>query len=131
MAELVPSLTLHLVELFRGPLREVRFPDADAERLGNSIDAVLAANDLVAHAEAALEAAREALVEKQKTVAQETERALAYARIYAAERPELRSALEAIPGRAPAKRAAGRPRKSTVRANAAPASSDRAVSAAE
>lgn len=133
MADLVPSLTLHLVELFRGPLREVRFPDADAERLGASIDAVLAANDLVDHAERALEAAREALIEKQKTVAQETERALAYARIYAAERPELRSALEAIPSRArvPGKRPVGRPRKSTARPAVAPASSDRAVSAAE
>lgn len=116
MADLVSSQTLHLVELFRGQLREVRFPDADAERLGASIDAVLAANDLVAHAEAALEAAREALGMKQQALVQETERTLAYARVYAADRPELQAALDAMPtSRSTAKKPVGRPRKSSPR----------------
>ena len=129
MAELVPSLTLHLVELFRGPLRDVRFPDADADRLGASVDAVLAANDLLAHAEAALAAAREALVDKQRLAAEETERTFAYARVYALTHPDVQTALDAVPSKvASGKRAVGRPRKAKVEA---PASGDRAASAAE
>lgn len=108
---LVPHATRSLLELFQGPLRDVHFPDADAERLEASIDAVTRANDAVVRAEAALAEAREALTETQRCVANETERTLAYARIYASEKPELRTALDALTTAEPARRPPGRPRK--------------------
>lgn len=108
---LIPLATRSLLELFQGPLRDVHFPDADAERLEASVDAVMRANDAVTHAEAALAEAREALAEKQRCVAHETERTLAYARIYASERPELRTALDAVTMPSTARRPVGRPRK--------------------
>jgi hypothetical protein len=107
----LPPATAHLVELFRGPLRDVRFPDADAERLGAAIDASTAAQGALADAEAAVEAARVVVAEQQRLLAQETEKTLAYARIYAAERTDLRAALDAIPTPASVRRGRGRPRK--------------------
>ena len=111
MKDLLPPLTVHLLDLFQGPLRDVRFPDADGERLGAAVEAAAAANEAVARAEAAVEAARTVLADKQRVVAQETERTLAYARVYAAERPDLRAALEAVTTRPPTRRGPGRPRK--------------------
>jgi hypothetical protein len=107
----LPLLTLQLLELFHGPLRDVRFPDADGERLGAAVAAVAVAKEALTRAEAEVEAARDALAEKQRVVAHETERALAYARVYAADRPDLRAALEAVTTRSPTRRGPGRPRK--------------------
>jgi hypothetical protein len=117
MSDLLPPLTVHLLDLFQGPLRDVRFPDADGERLGAAVEAAAGANEALARAEAAVEAARSVLVEKQRVVAQETERTLAYARVYAADRPDLRAALEAVTTRAPTRRGPGRPRKVTTAAS--------------
>jgi len=106
------TLTSQLLDLFQGPLRDVRFPDADGERLGAAVDAAVAAGEAVVRAEAALETARAALLEKERVVAHETDRALAYARVYAADRPDLRAAIEAATARpTTAKRGRGRPRK--------------------
>ena len=121
--DLLSPSTRALLELFQGPLREVRFPDADAERLDSAVDAVKTASAAVARAEAELVAAREMLAEKQRTAAQETERALAYVRVYAADRPDIRDALEALTQRPTVRR--GRPRKKDVVAN------DVSVAAAE
>lgn len=111
---LIPLATRSLLELFQGPLRDVHFPDADAERLEASVDAVMRANDVVTRAEAALAEAREVLAEKQRGVAHETERTLAYARIYASDRPELRTALDAVTTSSTPRRPVGRPRKAKV-----------------
>ena len=122
MAELLLSVTAHLLDLFQGPLRDVRFPDADGDRLAAAVEAAGAANDALARAEVAVEAARLVLTEKQRVVAQETERTLAYARIYAADRPDLRAALDAVPTpivRAPTRRGPGRPRKTASAATGA------------
>ena len=106
------TLTSQLLDLFQGPLRDVRFPDADGERLGAAVDAAVAAAEAVVRAEAALETARAALVDKERVVATETDRALAYARVYAADRPDLRAAIDAATARpVTAKRGRGRPRK--------------------
>jgi len=111
----LPPLTSHLLDLFQGPLRDVRFPDADGERLGAAVDAASAASEAVAQAEAAVDAARAVLADKQRVVAQETDRALAYARVYAADRPDLRAAIDAVTARPPTtKRGPGRPRKVTA-----------------
>ena len=143
MAELLLQATVHLLDLFQGPLRDVRFPDADGERLGAAVEAAGAANDALTRAEAAVEAARVVLTDKQRVVAQETERTLAYARIYAADRPDLRAALDAVPTsvtRAPTRRGPGRPRKTAsaptdaetgATANASPPADAPAHAAAE
>ena len=106
-------LTAHLLDLFRGPLRDVRFPDADGERLAAALASEAAAAEAVMHAEASLEAARGALADARRSVTQQTERTLAYARVYAADRPELRAALDAVPTATPTRRGPGRPRKSS------------------
>lgn len=98
MSELLPQATRTLLDLFQGPLKDVRFPDADAKRLESAVDAVKRANAALALAEAELQTAKQ-------TLAQETERTLAYARIYAVDRPELRAILDAKPVRR------GRPKK--------------------
>lgn len=130
MSELLPPLTVHLLDLFQGPLRDVRFPDADGERLAAAVEAAGAASDALARAEAAVEAARAVLSDKQRVVAQETERTLAYARIYAADRPDLRAALDAVPTRSPTRRGPGRPRKAAIVIASAEASATEADTSA-
>ena len=111
MVDLPPN-TRHLLDLFHGPLlRDVRFPDADADRLEAAIEAANVAALALAQAEVALAAARTALGEKQKLVTHETDRALAYVRVYAVDRPDLRAALDALATRPPTRRGPGRPRK--------------------
>lgn len=114
MSHTFPASTLNLIELFQGPLRDVRFPDVDGDRLGAAIEAVRAAQEAVEHAQASVEAAREILAEKERFVTQETDRALAYVRVYAADRPELLAAIEALTPRQNARRGPGRPRKSSM-----------------
>ena len=114
MPENLPAVTAHLLDLYRGPLRDIRFPDADEARLLESVDVVSDARAAVMRAELAVAAARSVLEEKERALAQETERTLAYARIYAAERPELRAALDAMPAGHAQKRTRGRPRKVTA-----------------
>ena len=114
MTENLPSLTRGLVELFEGPLRDVRFPDADLDGLTRAIDEAKNARDALIRAELALQAARQCLDDQTALIARRTERGLAYARIYAAERPELLEAVEALAGGATTaapSRPRGRPRK--------------------
>ena len=114
MTESLPSLTRGLVELFEGPLRDVRFPDADLDGLTRAIEEAKTARDALVRAELALQAARQCLEDQNALIARRTDRGLAYARIYAAERPDLREAVEALVGgatTAPPSRPRGRPRK--------------------
>lgn len=113
MTEHLPSLTRGLVELFEGPLRDVRFPDADLDGLTRAIEEAKDARDALIRAELALQAARQCLDDQTASIARRTERGLAYARIYAAERPELLEAVEALTSatNAPPARPRGRPRK--------------------
>ena len=106
---LVPPITRQLLDLFDGPLRDVRFPDADVERLSRAVEEVREVHEALVRAELAVAAAREALADKQLAVAKQTERTVAYARIYAADRPELLATIEALS--TPAPRGRGRPRK--------------------
>ncbi len=110
----IPPRTTQLLELFHGPLRDVRFPDADGERLLAAVEVAQIAHDAVARAELAVETARTALAEKERAIAQETDRALAYARVYAADRPDLRAALDMVTATIgagkPSRRGPGRPR---------------------
>ncbi|CAN5794532.1 hypothetical protein BH09MYX1_BH09MYX1_51420 [soil metagenome] len=102
-------VTERILELFAGPLKAVRFPDLDAETLTNAAAALEDARLAVTTAEASLEAARRALAEKEDLLERASERALAYARVYAIERPDLRAVIDAAAE--PARRGPGRPRK--------------------
>lgn len=139
-AEAIDPTTSALLGLFDGPLRDVRFPDVDAEVLHDLADAVRTSSARVAAARAALVAAQGALVAaEQSLVADEQallvrcQRALAYAHVFAAGNPSLRDALDAIhfapPGAAPshappveaAPRRRGRPRKHPLPEGSRPA----------
>lgn len=94
-----------LLGLFDGDLRELKFPDVDAQVLTTTARAVVAAAESVAEAEAALEAAREELQRHQDALLHKAQRALAYARVYAEEQPELLEKLALITLPRPPRRA--------------------------
>jgi hypothetical protein len=94
-----------LLELFTNSLADVRFADLDGQTLARLAAGVSTAADTVATAQATLDAAREALSERQETLLHQSQRALAYARVFA-ESDETRTAqLEAIALPRPARRA--------------------------
>ena len=85
-----------LLELFATELTEVRFPDVDGEVLDDAAAAVREKAELVAKAQAALDAARLALHESQDVLLQKGQRALAYARVFSEDNAELSAKLEGI-----------------------------------
>ncbi|MCP3099140.1 hypothetical protein LZ198_09695 [Myxococcus sp. K15C18031901] len=85
-----------LLELFTTDLAEVRFPDMNGDVLDEAAAQVRAKAEAVAKAQGALEAARQALQESQDALAQKGQRALAYARVFSEENPELSAKLDAI-----------------------------------
>jgi hypothetical protein len=72
-----------VLELFQGPLADVRFADVDAAGLANLAAAVDSAASEVAQQEAQLAALRQTLVDRQDALLLLTQRAVAYARVYA------------------------------------------------
>lgn len=96
-----------LLDLFDGPLREVRFPDADGQSLASAAADAEAARAAVDAAERALAEAKAALEGAQRTLDQKAQRSLAYARVYAVDKPELQAALDAVPGKASKRASAG------------------------
>lgn len=72
-----------VLELFQGPLADVRFADVDAAGLANLAAAVDSAATEVAQQEAQLAELRQALVERQDALLLLAQRAVAYARVYA------------------------------------------------
>lgn len=126
-----PFVAVALLDLFEGPLRGVRFPEADGETIAAAADEVRKAQVALAAAQASLEAARAALTEREGELRKRATRALAYARIYAADRPDLLEAIDAVSSKKGArdapKRPRGRPRKQPS-AEAAPATPAHAVS---
>jgi hypothetical protein len=74
---------LAVLELFATDLRSVPFPDVDHTSLAAAHEAVQAALNEVAEAEAMLEAAHQALLARQEELAHKAIRGLAYAKIYA------------------------------------------------
>jgi len=110
ITQLPRSLAQDLLDLFAGPLRDVRFPDADGPRLSGAVEAERAAVGAVEEAEAALVAARADLAACARNVAAEAERALAYARVYAIDHPEVATAIGTLAA-ARTGRGPGRPRK--------------------
>ncbi len=85
-----------LLDLFTTSLADVRFADLDGQTLARLASSVAAAAETVAAAQAALDAAREALTERQDTLLHQSQRALAYARVFAESDDALTAQLDAI-----------------------------------
>jgi len=94
-----------LLDLFTTSLADVRFADLDGQTLARLAAGVSAAADTVAAAQSALDAARETLNERQETLLHQSQRALAYARVFAESDDALTAQLEAIALPRPARRA--------------------------
>src|SRR4051794_35388508 len=116
----LPEPVEKLIEVFTQNLAGVQFPGADTAVLEQAAEATRAAADRLAEAEAVVDAARTALHEAEAELIHKAQRALAYARIYAGEKPALAALLDPIvlrrDGAADANLAAeprkrGRPRK--------------------
>jgi hypothetical protein len=116
MTNPIPAPTQHLLDLFDGPLRDVRFPDADVERLTQSVAEIHSAHEALVRAQREVDAAQQRLLEAQDSAGKQTDRTLAYVRIYATDKPELLAAL----GDVTARRGRGRPRKGSVATPVAP-----------
>lgn len=85
-----------LLQLFTTELAEVRFPEIDAASLSAHHLAVDEATLALEEAEQALARASATLADRKLALSQHSKRALAYVKIYAEERPELREQLESL-----------------------------------
>jgi len=115
-ASSIASSVEALIELFRGQLAEVRFPDVDADTLEEAASGVTAAADSVERARAALERAAEALRGEQRALREHARLAYRYAKVFATGNDELSAALDSIslddpPAAKPKKRRGRKPKK--------------------
>ena len=85
-----------LVALFAEDLPDVLFPEVDAQMLASLVRTVEARADTLAQAEADLAAARQAHAEAHVELTQAAEKGLGYARVFAADNPELSAKLAEI-----------------------------------
>ena len=92
----VPSSLQAVLELFDGELSHLKFPDLDHAVLQAAAERVEEQAAMVRQAEATLLAMREALQDNLETLQHKCQRALAYARVYAEDSPELLSKLETV-----------------------------------
>jgi hypothetical protein len=95
MDAIAPSIQ-SLLDLFTTALVEVRFADVNAQTLARAVADVEAASEVVTTAQSALDDARQALQERQETLLQHAQRAVAYARVYAESDEALSARLGAI-----------------------------------
>lgn len=91
-----PDAVQAVLELFKGPLAEVRFADVDAQGLENAAALVERAAAAVQERETELAALRVSLNEQQEALLSLAQRALAYARVYAESDEALAARLSAI-----------------------------------
>ncbi|WP_394843373.1 hypothetical protein LZC95_40785 [Pendulispora brunnea] len=103
---MLPFPVQSLLEIFNNELADVRFGDMDAKGLADLAAEVEAASHNVITAQAAVDAAKAKLTERQEAMILQAQRALAYARIYAETNEPLRARLDAIALPKLAKRAA-------------------------
>lgn len=121
----IPTEARAALELFGQELREVRFPDLDGALLEACAQEVRDAQLEVECIEAALEQARAVVRERAQVLALKAQRALSYARIFAADNEELSTRIAELDGQArpapsssnaePGKKR-GRPRKGPTEA---------------
>lgn len=123
MSAISPSVQA-VLDLFEGPLQEVRFADVDAPALARLTQEVEASAAELAAQEAALETLRRNLAERQEQLLSVAQRALAYARVYAEADEALSAQLAAIqlprPTRRPKEKTAPTKGESAADANATP-----------
>lgn len=92
----LPHLAHHMLELFENELSEVRFGDLDQASLKVLADQVVDRRCEVAQARAVLDEARRRHDQACTELTRQAERALAHARIYAADMPKLQERLDAL-----------------------------------
>jgi hypothetical protein len=123
-----------VLELFQGPLADVRFADVDATGLASVAAEVESAAAAVARQEAQLSELRQSLSERQDALLVLAQRALAYARVYAEHDEALTEQLARIslPRAAKARKAsATKSDGGEAVAQAEPAAAESSASAAE
>jgi hypothetical protein len=91
-----PQAVQAVLELFKGPLAELRFADVDAKGLESLAAEVEVAATAVQEQEVHLAELRHALSERQDALLALAQRALAYARVYAESDEVLSAKLNAI-----------------------------------
>jgi hypothetical protein len=96
MSDPIPSPVQEVLELFDNELASLKFGDLEPATLVGAADEVRVVAASVARAQAELDVARANLAEKVEALLQKAHRALAYARVYAEDQPELASRIEAI-----------------------------------
>ena len=92
----IPNAVDQLIALFSTSLADVTFADTDQQSLSALAEQVEKLSADVKSAEDALDAERLRLAEAQRRLIQHAERALGYARVYAADDPALTRELEGI-----------------------------------
>jgi hypothetical protein len=92
----IPPAVQQVLHMYETNLPLVKFGDLEATVLAKAAEEVVLAATVLEHAEAALETARVALLEKQEDLLQKALRALAYARVYAEGDAELAARVEEI-----------------------------------
>jgi hypothetical protein len=88
-----PALCADVLALFAGPLAEVRFPDLDRASLETEATALLRAQHEVEALERSLDLARGRTRDAVAQLTAASQRALAYARVFAMGQPALEEAL--------------------------------------
>jgi hypothetical protein len=96
MNDPIPSAVQEVVDLFVSELGSLKFGDLEPTSLAAACEEVNAVAADVIRAEAALENTRAVLAEKRDALLQKAQRALAYARVYAENQPDLAARLERI-----------------------------------
>jgi len=96
VADPIPPSVKVLLELFKNELSAVTFPGVDVAILEQLIADVKNYTDAVHKAEAALRAAQASLRESEESLAVKSQKALAYARVYAEDQPEIVAKLDAV-----------------------------------
>ncbi|WP_394832826.1 hypothetical protein LVJ94_40625 [Pendulispora rubella] len=117
---MLPFPVQSLLEIFNNELADLRFGDMDAKGLADLAAEVEAASHNVVTAQAAVDAAKAKLTERQEAMITQAQRALAYARIYAESNEPLRARLDAISLPKLAKRAAPKGDEAPASAEGAP-----------
>lgn len=92
----IPSSLQAVLELFESELSHLKFPDLDRAVLSAAAERVDEQAAALRQAEAVLHASRDALQDSLDALQHKCQRALAYARVYAEDSPELLSKLEAV-----------------------------------
>lgn len=92
----IPVPIQTLLDLFSTSFADVRFGDVDGQALARSAADVESAANALAAVQLQLDAAREALQEKQDALLRLAQRGLAYARVYAEGDEALSDRLEAV-----------------------------------